>query len=144
MTRRFLPSTLGEETDRRCNTQGELHPLEEGLHALGSGLSVREYAAATNASPGYVTNLRQAAEVFAHANTKDDLSERARHLAEVHSAPRWIWSALVSEMIYRGWNLDAVRSKVAAMKQMRVALQPWGFRKASGTRTIVPFRQLSI
>jgi hypothetical protein len=27
-----------------CNAQGELHPLEVGLHALGSGLTVRAYA----------------------------------------------------------------------------------------------------
>ena len=27
-----------------CNTQSELHPLEEGIHALNSGLSGSEYA----------------------------------------------------------------------------------------------------
>lgn len=31
-----------------CNTQSELHPLEEGKHAAESGLSIRSYAETVN------------------------------------------------------------------------------------------------
>ena len=67
------------------NAQGELSALERGMHALNSGLGAREYAKATGANPGYVTTTRQAAEVFARANTSADHSERTRHLAEIHA-----------------------------------------------------------
>jgi hypothetical protein len=46
-----------------CNTQGELTALERGLHALRSGMSVRDYASASGGKPTWVAYQRQAAEV---------------------------------------------------------------------------------
>jgi hypothetical protein len=51
------------------NAQSELHPLEVGLHALGSGLSVRDYQARCGLSTGSVAQRRMAAEVFTYVNT---------------------------------------------------------------------------
>jgi hypothetical protein len=84
-----------------CNAQGELHPLEVGLHALGSGLSIRDYAKAQGRKPGSIQDRVEAAKV---ANTCRDiptisLIDRWSHLAEIHAAPRWLWPALVAELV---------------------------------------------
>jgi hypothetical protein len=46
-----------------CNAQGELHPLEEGLHALGSGLSKAEYATKVGKGETTIQDRRQAAAI---------------------------------------------------------------------------------
>jgi hypothetical protein len=52
-----------------CNAQGELHPLEEGLHALGSGLSGSEYARRTGTAQRNIADricAATAAEISAY------------------------------------------------------------------------------
>jgi hypothetical protein len=102
----------------RCNTQGELHPLEEGLHALGSGLTQRDYAEQTGKSPADVQRKQQAAKVLKSCIHMDagDLRSRWRCLAEIHAAPSWLWPALAVELVARGWTVEVTRGKVAALK----------------------------
>ena len=88
-----------------CNAQGELSLLERGVHALHSGLGVREYAKATGVSPSWTTELRNAAEVFAYANNDARLLNKARWLVELHSAPRWLWKPLVAKLVAEGWTV---------------------------------------
>lgn len=102
-----------------ANTQGELHPLEEGLHALGSGMSVRSYADASHMTPRKVQIRREAAEVFQACNLEVTAAkERTKHLAEIHSASSWLWPALAAELVARGWTVEATRGKVAALKEV--------------------------
>jgi hypothetical protein len=72
-----------------CNAQGELHPLEVGLHALHSGLSIRQYAEMQGAKPGTIQDRVEAAKVAdacRHMPTLR-LADCWRHLAEIHAAP---------------------------------------------------------
>jgi hypothetical protein len=79
-----------------CNVQGELHPLEEGLHALGSGLSQREYAAKVGKGASTIQHRMQAAALAAECTHMGaDLRDGWRCLSELHSAPRWLWKPLV-------------------------------------------------
>jgi hypothetical protein len=71
-----------------CNSQGELHPLEVGLHALRSGLSVRDYAKRSGISATSIAYQRQAAEVFTYVNSPVGVHDKHRHLAGIHAAPR--------------------------------------------------------
>src|SRR4051812_29976284 len=82
------------------NMQGELHPLEIGLHALKSGLSVRDYAKQTGMKPTPLAMRMQAAKV---ADACSDIGtarfpELWSHLAEIHPAPKWLWPALVIKL----------------------------------------------
>jgi hypothetical protein len=88
------------------NAQGELHPLEVGLHALQSGLGVRDYAIQTGANERTILTRFNAAAVVKTADV-GDLNTVCRYysqLAEIHSAPRWLWHALVSEMLDKGYQ----------------------------------------
>ena len=56
----------------RSNSQGELTPLERGMHALKSGLSVRDYAGNVGRSATSTAYERHAAEVFTYVNGRED------------------------------------------------------------------------
>lgn len=89
------------------NAQGELHPLEVGMHALGSGLTVRDYAATIGGMNEETLRLRvAAARVVQHVlDTWSGLELKSltdeagqahwRCYAEIHVAPDWAWAALV-------------------------------------------------
>src|ERR1700731_3700574 len=90
-----------------CNTQGELTALERGLHALRSGMDVKAYAGSVGRKQRTVYNEAQAAEVFrCVADIGNDLSERFSQLVEIHSAPTWLWPALVAAMVCEIDELD--------------------------------------
>ena len=101
-----------------CNAQGELHPLEEGMHALGSGLSQRDYAAKVGKGMGAMQPRVQAAAVFAECN--DIITANARDLwssiAALHSSPRWLWPALVSRLVTEGWSVEVARREAQKLK----------------------------
>lgn len=100
----------------RANAQSELTALERGMHALHSGKSIRDYAEEVGTSATTVTYQRHAADVFTHVNSAADMSERTRQLVEIHAAPRWLWSALVSAMIADSLTVEATRKLVASVK----------------------------
>ena len=109
------------------NNQGELSPLEIGLHCLkavplekgGRGImgGLREYARRIGKAANYVSELRHAAEalmacekVFAQANT---LSDKAKHLAAVHKLPRRQWPEFVQWIAQAEPNVAEVEERVA-------------------------------
>jgi hypothetical protein len=104
------------------NAQGELSPLEIGLHSLGSPLGVREYAKALGISHTGHIFQRQAAEVVTHVTTDQkapsEYSDKTRHLSEIHAAPRWLWPALVAGLVEDGWTVEDARR--GAGKRFRV------------------------
>ncbi|MBP6252481.1 MAG: hypothetical protein KA387_06985 [Rubrivivax sp.] len=113
-----------------CNTQSELHPLEEGKHAAESGMDLKAYAAASG--KGY-ENLRVkskawrvlADSVHVYATGFEGTPEQQteylgklvdtahdswRNLAEIHAAPQWLWPALVEKMTGEAWTVATTAS----------------------------------
>jgi ParB/RepB/Spo0J family partition protein len=91
------------------NSQGELSPLEYGMHALQAvdnrrgkkGGGLQKYASLIGKSAQYVTQLRQAAQV-ASANESSQLDsflDKAQHLSAIHHAPETLWPALCEVMV---------------------------------------------
>ena len=98
-----------------CNTQSELHPLEEGKHAAESGLDLKAYVKESN--PGlnddqlkakYRTlyDKVQAWRVFSVLHVQNEATREAwRNLTAIASARPWIWSALVKAMLEGSWTV---------------------------------------
>lgn len=102
------------------NNQGELSPLEIGLHALecvGKGKAGRgkkgglaDYARSIGKDAGNVTRYRQGAEVFQavrnHCNDTTIFRDRAQHLHAIHAeGRRELWLPLVSALLSSGWSV---------------------------------------
>jgi len=101
-----LPCWVKDMTDEDAymqlvlsNAQGELSPLEIGIHVLGAvenatggagktgGLS--EYARLVGKGQSYITQVRQAAEVYGTVKTHysgNMFQDKAKHLAAIHKA----------------------------------------------------------
>lgn len=92
------------------NAQGELHPLEVGMHALKSGISQKDYAARIGKSQQSVGERVCAARVAETLTGYPviELTDRWQHLSAIHASPRWLWSALVSATA-RGAGLEPIR-----------------------------------
>lgn len=87
------------------NNQGELSPLEIGIHALkavpkaeggrGKKGGLSEYAEKVGRKHQYISQLRQAAEVVdgIPASQLAGFLDRAQHLCALHKLPRACWQA---------------------------------------------------
>lgn len=121
-----IPCWVKEMTDDQaymelvlCNTQSELHPLEEGLHALDSSMTIRDYAEKSGKGKSEIDRRKSAGEVFRscpHVGTTAEKKEAWRQIGEIHAAPDWLWTALVQQMIADGWTVVTTREKVSAFK----------------------------
>ena len=82
------------------------------MHAIGSGLSVREYAGKVSKSDKATQMRMQAAKVAASCSdiATADLRVYWSHLAELHPAPKWLWRSLVSRLVSEGWTVEQARS----------------------------------
>lgn len=107
------------------NSQGELSPLEVGMHALGvdfdkpgagaKGGGLKKYAADVGRSPTTITQVRQAAKVVASVNLVNQINElqtKALHLAAIHALPPECWAPMVQSMLAEGWTVKQVQSVV--------------------------------
>jgi hypothetical protein len=62
--------------------------------------------------PTWTEYQRQAAEVFTQVNgNAADLTDKTKHLVEIHAARPWLWPALVAAMLPseendNGWTVD--------------------------------------
>ncbi len=118
-----------------ANAQGELSPLERGLHALAAtekgafGGVVDAYARHIGRNDGSVHREVCAATVAraSHQGDVTPLLARTKHLHEIHSAPEHCWSPLVKRMVDGQWNSrqtdEAVKS-VLAVRPPRAAMSP--------------------
>lgn len=78
-----------------CNTQSELHPLEEGIHALNSGMNGSEYARQIGKPQTTIADKIKAARVYSvNARALDCIRDSWRNLAEIHAAPKWLWGGI--------------------------------------------------
>lgn len=115
-----LPCWVAEMDDEEAfmqlvlsNTQGELSPLEIGIHAFkavplqkNGGLSA--YAQRIGKNRQYISELRNAANVVERTNKTAAqaavLLDKAKHLAAIHSAPESLWETLVKSMLKNEWS----------------------------------------
>lgn len=118
------------------NNQGELAPLEIGLHALdrvgkatagrGKKGGLSEYARKLGKSHQYLSQLVAAAEVAKSASQVADLLDKAKHLNAIHGlagkpkdGPHPHWAEVVEAMLAggedgKGWSVDKTASNVEA------------------------------
>jgi hypothetical protein len=54
----------------------------------------------------------KAARVASVMDIHDDLSQRWQALAALHSAPRWLWPALVGILVAEEWTVERARKKL--------------------------------
>lgn len=94
-----------------CNSQGELSPLEIGIHALqavgkakagrGKKGGLSEYARLLSKDKSYLSQLVAAAEVaksLAQVNDLATLRDKAKHLAAIHDLPPGLWAGAVETL----------------------------------------------
>ena len=135
------------------NNQGELSPLEIGLHALkavppGKGGravtgGIREYARRLGKTHGYVAQLRSAAEVFLLTeklvSQLTSFADKAQHLAAIHRLPQDRWAEFVDWVAQANPTVAEVEERVA--KALRPATSPQPFQDPQPEEpSIVPHR----
>lgn len=121
-----VPCWVKEMTDEQaymelvlCNTQSELHPLEEGKHAAESGMDLKAYAEKSGKAYKALYNKTTAFRVAAVSHVGiGTVADSWRNLAEIHAAPEWLWGALVKQMIESGWTVQVTRDRVKQYKEV--------------------------
>lgn len=99
------------------NSQGELSPLERGIHFNRAGVGVREYARQLEMSKTYVYECISAARVVTFVLDKmsgqpDILGTKTQHLAAIHALPPDCWPEAVQAMLERGWSAKETAERV--------------------------------
>lgn len=114
------------------NTQGELSPLEIGLHALkavplaeggrGKTGGLSAYAKRLGRTGEYIGQLRAAAEVIRETPnlSLEYLGDKAKHLYEVSKAPVAARASLVDAMVQHQWTVADTKRKVDEVKRFDV------------------------
>lgn len=91
------------------NEQDRLHPIEEGKHALDSGMSQRDYAARMNISRSTLKPKVEAADVYetiAKTVALGAVGKRWRALAALHSASPWLWPLWAPRLVEQSWTIE--------------------------------------
>ncbi|MGB6068002.1 MAG: ParB/RepB/Spo0J family partition protein [Desulfomonilaceae bacterium] len=120
-----------------ANQQGELSPLEVGLHAHKviqkydrDGLTVSKFAEKIGKSQSTVTELRQAASVYRTADESigrpidfQHASNKVSHLAAIHGTPREYWAPLTEKTLEQDENRKSLSVKTVkqVVKEIRNA-----------------------
>lgn len=124
----------------RNNNQGELSPLEIGLHALEyveayQEGGIRKYSQGVGLSEARISRYRQAAKVFrkvieieiienSNVHDAEALLSKAHHLEEIHSAPPACWRVLAKLMLAKGWTIQEARKAVKRANEYQIS-QGW-------------------
>ena len=114
-----------------ANAQGELSPLERGMHALAATekrkQSVNGYAKAVGRAQPSVQIEVEAARVASYCTCNNpNLANRTRHLAEIHTAPQPCWPVLVKRLLDGKWTVEQT---IAAVKTVLAVKPPRGYEK---------------
>lgn len=113
-----------------ANTQGELSPLEIGVHAFKavslaqgnrSGGGVAEHARKIGYGEESVRQWRKAAEVWVSLpKTFWEVKQKHQHLYEISKAPRHCWSLLVESLARKEWTVANCVSEVEKVRKIDV------------------------
>ena len=117
------------------NNQGELSPLEIGIHALkavpkaeggrGKKGGLSEYAERIGKTNQYVGQLRQAAEVAVEtSNLSLGFMDRTKHLAAIHKLPRPCWRPACEWLAAHEAPVSDVEARVAQATSFRDSFIP--------------------
>jgi N6-adenosine-specific RNA methylase IME4/ParB-like chromosome segregation protein Spo0J len=107
-----------------ANAQGELSPLEIGMHALhyvekstggrGKKGGLSEYAEKIGRTKQAVSLNKDAAEVASKLSIQlDGLLDKAAHLAAIHKLPDGLWQVAVSAMLKGEWSAKETAERVS-------------------------------
>lgn len=120
------------------NNQGELSPLEIGMHALGldmdkrgkgaAGGGLKGYASSIGRSASRISEYRQAAKVATSINSDigiNELQEKYAHLAAIHALPSDYWQHSVDAMLAGGWSSKDTGNAVARVKEALAEKPAW-------------------
>ena len=110
------------------NNQGELSPLEIGIHALnyipnasggrGQKGGLSEYARLVGKKHNTISEYKNAASVVSNVSLERQvLLDKAKHLSHVHSLPESIWQEAVELMIKKEWSAAETQKQVQNAKQ---------------------------
>ena len=114
----------------RANNQGELSPLEIGMHALravqlsvggaGNEGGIRQYARDIGRTHVYIMQLKSAAKVVSQLTTSNvpALINKATHIYAISRAPEADWSWLVSLLLAEEWSVKETEAAVGAVLQL--------------------------
>ncbi len=107
------------------NSQGELDPLEIGIHAFeavplskggrGKKGGLSEYAEKIGRTQGLLSQVRNAGEVAKHISHLiglDSFLGRAQHLSAIHKLPREVWQAMAQWIVERQPSVEQVKAMV--------------------------------
>jgi site-specific DNA-methyltransferase (adenine-specific) len=121
-----------------ANNQGELSPLEYGMHVLkyvelseggrGKKGGLSEYARVVGKGKSRLSEYQSAAKVVHALNCSDvgTVLDKANHLAAIHKAPSQYWQKLTEMLIEKKWSVketEAIVSKVKAIADLECP--PW-------------------
>jgi hypothetical protein len=108
------------------NNQGELSPLEKGIHFNQSGLGVREYARIAGRTHAGIVYESQAGKVVSQLTTPaKELFSKTQHLSAIHSLPESLWQSAVDLMLKKEWS-------AAETQILVVPLEPIGRGQKGG------------
>ena len=98
------------------NSQGELSPLERGIHFNQCGLGVREYARLTGRNHAGIVFESQAGKVVSQLtrDTLPKLHDKTQHLSAIHALPTECWPAAVQIMLDKQWSAKETGEQVKA------------------------------
>jgi site-specific DNA-methyltransferase (adenine-specific) len=115
-----------------ANAQGELSPLEIGVHALravppeqggrGKKGGLTAYAKAIGKSQQYISQLRDAAEVAVETH-KSTCGLSAQVLCIIHSVDRRMWPALVGTAVRDSWSVKDAEHWVGKVREFEIPEQ---------------------
>ena len=103
-----------------ANNQGELAPLEIGIHALGAtkkdskkGGSRSNYGKQIGKTGQYVGQVCAAADVATQSKVDFQLlKDHAQHLYTLHSLPNTLWPQAVEILLDKKWTVKDTESAV--------------------------------
>lgn len=131
----YIPAWIVDISDEeafyelvRSNAQGELSPLEIGIHALtkvplgerGRGKSggLREYANKISKTESSIRWYRDAAKVVEKCANVCAFLDKTIHLATISKAPESEWQYLTEQLIEQGWSVKKTESVVKAINEV--------------------------
>ena len=106
-----------------ANAQGELSPLERGMHALvaiNKVGDIKAYSDATGRKRLTVQNEIHAARVARSACAHlPELLNCTNQLRDIHGAPESCWPALVARLVEQKWTTVQARAAVRAVNDVK-------------------------
>lgn len=112
----------------RSNAQGELSPLEIGIHALtavplsegGRGKSggLSEYAKGIGKAESSIRDYRDGAKVGQNFANVREVLDKTFHLRAISKAPESEWQYLTEQLLEHGWSVKTTELAVKAINEI--------------------------